>query len=220
MYTHTHTHTLADITKLFLINTNFSEWDTEHTFSGRSLHWHTVRPPGTCPHLQQVSSSDGPRSHEPLQPLSRVSLLKQRWQDDLKQKQLEGQLAHRSITGRWQRAIIDMQIVFLYNHITLNIAWDDSKTPWRVEWTYVLSISPPLPGSHRGFHTWSTKRQTRAAHDLRVVKPWSPVSAPASLALLVAHYTTGHSRPLETPSPWTPSQGSVPLHHPDPHVIT
>lgn len=35
------------------------------------------------PYSQQVSSSNGPCTHKPLQPLPRVSLFQQCWQDDL-----------------------------------------------------------------------------------------------------------------------------------------
>lgn len=51
------------------------------------------------PYSQQVSRSNGPRTHKPLQPLPCVSLLQQCWQDDLQQEQLKGQLTHRSITA-------------------------------------------------------------------------------------------------------------------------
>lgn len=167
----------------------------------------------TCLYLQQVSSGDSPRSHKPLQPLPRVSLFKQRWQDNLKQKQLKGQFTHWSITRQRQRAIIyNVHSISHKDRIILNLM-GCQPTPLRAEWTHCLyHLSSVLSWAKKASPSNPPKTVPgKGTNDLHGVKSNGQVLVLTSLAILVAHYMTGHFSLLKTP-PWTSFQDSwVPL---------
>lgn len=82
---------ISNITKsLFHVKVSVYLQDAKHVpkVEVQEVIKHT--PTRYCLYSQQVSGSNSPRPHESLQPLPRVSLLQQRWQDDLQQQQLQG----------------------------------------------------------------------------------------------------------------------------------